>query len=108
LFQSLTLPGSNDGVTVQGPLSTGTFGTEITIGSILSRALTYVFFLAGLILLFMLIAGGFQMMTAAGDPEQLKAGQSKAVSALIGFIIIFIAYWAMQLVQTVLGFQILS
>lgn len=108
LFQSLTLPGGNEGVTVQGPLSTGTFGGEITIGSILTQALTYVFFIAGLILLFMLIAGGFQMMTAAGDPEKIKAGQAKATSALIGFVIIFAAYWLMQLIEAVLGFQILG
>lgn len=107
-LQSLTLPGGNEGVTVQGPLSTGTFGGEITLGSIVSRALTYVFFLAGLILLFMLIAGGFQMMTAAGDPEKTQAGQSKVVSALIGFVIIFVAYWLMQIIQTVFGFQILG
>lgn len=109
LFQSLTLPGKGSGLKIEGVLKTGEFGGQITLGSIVSKLLSrYVFFFAGLCLLFMLIAGGFQLLTSAGDPETVKAGQSKIVSALIGFFIIFVAYWLMQIIEIVLGFKILG
>ena len=104
LFQSLTLPGPEN-PTVSGP--TGFTFTDL--GSIVSKLIgQYVFFFAGLILLLMLIMGGFQMLTSAGDPEKVKAGQGKITTSLIGFLIIFAAYWLMQIIETVLGFKILD
>ena len=104
LFQSLTLPGPGD-TTISGPTS---FAFE-DLGSIVSTLLSqYIFFFAGLILLFMLIMGGFQMLTSAGDPEKVKAGQGKITTGLIGFLIIFVAYWLMQIIEVVLGFTILG
>ena len=106
MFQTLQLPGSD--VAVEGPIKVSEFGGKLTIGSILSRALDYVFPLAGFILLIMLIIGGFQLLTSAGNPETVQAGKNKLVSALIGFVIIFVAFWLMQIIQVVLGFQILG
>jgi len=102
LLQSLTLPGPGEQI-ISGP-------TDFPdLGSIVSTLLgQYVFFFAGLILLFMLIMGGFQMMTSAGDPEKVKAGQGKITTAVIGFLIVFVAYWLMQIIETVLGFKILG
>lgn len=48
------------------------------------------------------------MLTSAGDPEKVKAGQGKITTGLIGFLIIFTAYWLMQIIETVLGFKILG
>jgi len=47
-------------------------------------------------------------MTSAGDPEKVKAGQGKITTAVIGFLIVFVAYWLMQIIETVLGFKILG
>ena len=104
LFQPLILPGPGD-TTISGP--TGFVFEDL--GSIVSTLLgQYIFFFAGLILLFMLIMGGFQMLTSAGDPEKVKAGQGKITTGLIGFLIIFVAYWLMQIIEVVLGFTILG
>ena len=63
------------------------------IGTVLSAALPIVFFAAGTLLLVYLILGGLQFMTARGDPKGMSAAQSKITSALIGFGIVFTAYW---------------
>jgi len=113
LFQSLTLPGNDSGVTLEGPIKQETisalFDGKLTLGSILSLLLNkYIFFFAGLILLFMLIMGGFQMLTSAGNPEKVEAGKGKITTGLIGFLIIFVAYWLMQIIEVLLGFKILG
>lgn len=79
-----------------------------TIGDIISMILPYVFVISGLILLFMLILGGIQLMTSAGDPDKTKAGFGRITHALIGFLIIFIAYFVSQIVQVMLGVNFLT
>jgi hypothetical protein len=77
-----------------------------TIGSVISAILPYVYVLAGLIMLVMLIAGGIALMTSAGDPSKTKSGMGKISGGLIGFLIIFISYFVVQIVQVVLGVKI--
>lgn len=74
---------------------------------IISSLLPYVFTIAGLILLFMFIFGGFTIFTSTGNPEKIKQGQGMIVSALIGFTIIFAAYWIIQLLELTLGVKLL-
>lgn len=99
----LTLPG---GFEVQGPDEFKFKGSKV--GDVLSTLLLYIFPIAGLILFFMLIAGGFGLLTSAGNPDKTKAAQAKLTSAIIGFAIIFVSYWLIQILQTILGFNILT
>lgn len=79
-----------------------------TIGDIISMILPYVFVISGLVLLFMLILGGIQLMTSAGNPDKTKAGYGRITHALIGFLIVFVAYFVSQLVEVMLGINFLS
>ena len=79
-----------------------------TVGEIISLVLPYVFVISGLILLFMLIMGGIQLMTSAGNPDKNKAGYGRITHALIGFLIIFVAYFVSQLVEVMLGVKFLT
>jgi uncharacterized membrane protein len=75
---------------------------------IINRLLPFALFIAGLILFVILIVGGFSMLTSAGSPEKMKAAQGKITSAIIGFIIIFISYWLMRILEIIFGISILS
>lgn len=102
----LVLPGDTE-ITIDDPTGfkfTESQGTG-TIGAVISELIKYAFPLAGLILFLMLIMGGFSLLASGGNPESIKKGQSRIVSALIGFVIVFVAYWLVQLLQTVLGLQ---
>jgi len=79
-----------------------------TIGDIINLLMPYIFVIAGLVLLFMLIMGGIQLMTSAGDPDKTKAGYGRITHALIGFVVIFIVYFVSQLVQVMLGVNFLG
>ncbi|MDD4938082.1 MAG: hypothetical protein PHX34_03675 [Candidatus Shapirobacteria bacterium] len=77
------------------------------VGDVITNLLPYIFVIAGLILLFMLILGGITLMTSAGNPDKTKAGYGRITQALIGFLIIFIAYFVAQLVEVMLGVKFL-
>lgn len=70
--------------------------------------LRYVFAIAGIMLLIYLILGGLQLMFAKGDPKAVQASWVKITNAVIGFVIIFVAYWITQFVANVLNIQIMK
>ncbi len=74
-----------------------------TIGDIINQLLKFIYPLAGILLFVMLILGGFDLLTSAGNEEKVKKGQGRITSAVIGFAILFAAYWIMQIIQIILG-----
>lgn len=72
-----------------------------------NRAIIYVFPLAGMAMLIFLILGGFQIMTSAGNPKNLEEGRNKITYAIIGFVIIFMAFWIVEIVARILGLQLI-
>jgi len=77
------------------------------IGDVFTKLLPYIYVMAGLILLVMLIAGGLTLMTAAGNPDKIKSGYGRITAALVGFAIIFVSYLVAQLVEIIFGVAIL-
>jgi type IV secretion system pilin len=92
------------GIQQQG-LPTAKFGIGTTIGSILSAAIPWIFTIAGMLLLVYLIFGGLQLMLSAGEPKAAQAAKSHITNALVGFIIIFVAFWIVQLFGIILGLK---
>jgi len=76
-------------------------------GAIFSKFLPIILVAAGLALLVMLITGGIGLMTSAGNPDKIKQSYGRITNALIGFLIIFISYALVQLVEIILGVNIL-
>ena len=79
------------------------FGTDIKIGTIISNLLPYIFGAAGIALLVYLVIGGFQMMTSRGDPKAMQAAQGKITNAVIGFVVVLLAFTIVQLLGQILG-----
>lgn len=107
---TLTLPGPepNTSVEIDYPdeiLKENDFKFN-TLADIVNEIMKYIFPFAGLILFFMLIAGGFRLLTAAGNEEKIKKGQQQLTNAVIGFIIVFIAFWLIKLIEFVFGVSI--
>ena len=62
-----------------------------------------VLFLAGIILFIMLILGGFKYLTSAGNPENAAAAQKTITYAIIGIVIVALAYLILVLIQQFTG-----
>ncbi len=83
--------------------TTPNFSSTTTIGDIVARLIPYFFFFAGVLLLLYLIMGGFLLMTSKGDPKAISAAKNKITYGLVGFIIVFAAYWIVQVLGMFLG-----
>jgi len=68
-----------------------------TLGGIVTTFLPWILGIAGLVLFFYVIWGGFGIMTAKGDP--------KATASAREHLIVFMAYWLVQLVGLIFGIQ---
>ncbi|KKQ35939.1 MAG: hypothetical protein US53_C0068G0015 [Candidatus Woesebacteria bacterium GW2011_GWA1_37_7] len=75
----------------------------VTLGSFITFILRYLFPLAGLLVLIYLIFGGYQIMFSGGNPQAIAQGKSKVTNAIVGFIIVFTAFWIVQGMAIVLG-----
>lgn len=92
LAQSIDLPG---GQKVIGPLPPDRFPN---LASLVTNALPYIFGIAGIILFVYIVWGGFDFLTSMGDPKKAESGKNKITYAILGFVIIFVAYWIVQLI----------
>lgn len=65
--------------------------------------------IAGIIMLVLLIAGGFMMIASAGSGDQKKAASAKTMitDAVIGFLVIFLSYFIIQIIEVITGVTIL-
>lgn len=96
LAQMFKFPGGS----VSGPL------TKFNdIGSIISEAIKYIFAFAGIGLLLMIVAAGMTLLTSAGDAKKAESGKQRLTYAVVGFLVIFTAYWLVQMLGRIFGFE---
>lgn len=85
-------------------------GTEISIGKLLSMFVTIGITIAGIIILVMFLLGGIGIISGAGknSPDQVEKSKKTITSAVIGFIVVFAAYWIVRLLEVITGATFLT
>lgn len=81
--------------------------TKLQPSDIINALIPTLFVIAGLVLFGMLIGGGFTIFLSTGNPEKIKQGTGMITNALVGFLIMFAAYWIIQLVEFSLGVKLI-
>lgn len=79
-----------------------------TLGQVLNQLWRYIFPLAGLLLLLYLVYGGYELMLSRGDPKAIESGRKKITYAILGFFIVFISYWLVQIIGRILGVGVIA
>lgn len=59
--------------------------------------------LSGIALFIMFIAGGFSFITSGGNPKQLEQAKQTLTYAIIGLVVVVIAFLIIQLISTITG-----
>ena len=92
--QKLTISGQP----IQGPLS-----SDISTPANLINKIVYVFIipLAGVILFLMLIWGGYDFLLSKGNPEKVKSARARITTALIGFVLLILAYLIVRIISMI-------
>lgn len=99
LAQKLELP---NGV-IEGPAEIASRFPDLA--AVINKLIPLLFVFAGLILFVMLIFGGFDLLTSGGDPKKAESAKGKITNAVIGFVIVFIAYWLTQILSLIFGLE---
>jgi len=77
------------------------------VGTFLSSSIIpNVMLVANIILFFMIFASGFTIISGAGNPEKQKQASQTLTASIIGFIVIFGAYWIMEALGIISGFNL--
>lgn len=76
------------------------------LGTIINEFLKYLFPLAGLLLFAYLVMAGFSFLTSGGEPKAMEQAKEKITHALAGFLLIFVAYWLVQLLEFIFNLKI--
>ena len=90
------------------PSGFGKETTRMTIGGIVSGAISLVMLVVALVFFFMLILGGLKWVMAGGDEKAVATARTQITNALIGLAIVFAAFAIMKLIETVFGISLLS
>jgi len=77
-----------------------------TIGGTVGTFLNYAIVIGGLIFFVMILWGGFGILTGAGDPKGQESAKKRISAAAIGFAVLFISFWVMQILQIATGAEI--
>jgi len=74
-----------------------------SVGSIVTKLFPLMLTIAGIALLVFTLIAGLQLMTSAGDPKKIENARGKITGGLIGFFIIFAAFWIIRILADVLN-----
>jgi hypothetical protein len=81
-----------------GGLNGATTLSELILGIIM-----YMLLFAGSIAVIFVIIGGFQYVTSGGNEEQAEKGRKTLINAVIGIVIIVLAYVIINVVANLVG-----
>ena len=99
-------------VAVDVPMGTGRNLSQTfpSLSYLITVILQNSFTIISVILVALLISGGLMFIIGAGNQDQKKAAQGKAIitDALIGFAVTLFAYLIVQVIEAVTGLKILN
>lgn len=87
-------------------------GTKVAtlqgFGCIFRRILEVVVPLLGLALFVLLLVGGFQYMTAGGDPKQTQKASGTITTAIIGIVVVIGTWFIFKILEALTGIDFLN
>jgi hypothetical protein len=83
-------------ITLPNPLSVSTFQ------GVVAQVSKFLIEIAIPLTAIMAIIGGFQMMTAGGEPEKFSNGRKTLMYAAIGFAVVLLASGIVQIIRSIL------
>lgn len=87
-----------NGMRLKGPLVGYT-----SIADIINNVVPFIMTMAGIILFFVLMWGGFDYVTSQGQPEKLKTANAKITAGVIGFVLLVLSFLITRVLSYIFG-----
>jgi len=94
---------AKSGLTSGLNMVSGGAASGVDVSSTISKITTFLFALIGIVAVFVIILGGFNMMISSGDPGKVKKGKDTILWGIIGLIVTILAYAIVNFVLGQLG-----
>jgi len=91
-------------INIGGQSITGPLSGIATVGDLINKLIELVIPAAGIILLLVLIMGGYDFLISRGQPEKIKSAQAKITTGIIGFILLIASYIIVRLITKIFGY----
>ncbi len=88
------------GQEIEGPLKNINNLAELT-----NTIISFLIPIAAVILLFVLISGGYDYLMSQGESTKLKTANAKLTAGIIGFALLVFSYFIVKLIALVFGLQ---
>lgn len=85
-------------VAIKGPL----VGYN-TIGDVVNNVVPFVMSIAGIILFFILMWGGYDYLMSQGAPEKVKSANAKITAGVIGFVLLVLSFLITRVITYIFG-----
>ena len=82
--------------------------TTVSTGALIGSAIQIVFIAAGLAVLIFIVWAAFDWITSGGDKEKVAGARRKITNAIIGLVLLALAYFITALVSDLVGIPILT
>jgi hypothetical protein len=73
-----------------------------TLGDLIGNLVRIIFFIAGLLALFMLLLGAFEWVSSGGDEKKLTSARGKIVNAVIGLVVMVAVMTLVVLIEQII------
>ncbi len=77
------------------------------LATFMNHLLPNLYLFAGIVIFFFIFLGGFIMIANAGNTNKQQDGKQIITGALIGFLLVVLSYFIIQIVEVVTGIPIL-
>lgn len=78
------------------------------LGAVLGFVITIAFIIAILVALAFLILGGIKWITSGGDKGGVEAARNQIIAAVVGLIVVFLAFFILNLVLGLFGLSLFN
>lgn len=92
----------------KGALLAACNGKTLSLGSVIGFIISMMFVIAVLISLFFLVWGGIKWITSGGDKTGVETARNQIIAAVIGLIIVFLAFFILNLVLGLFGLSLFN
>lgn len=111
LAQAQNCVGGGDGVDLQNCIKINDQQSVSdlypTVSSLINVLVPNLFIIAGVIFLFLMIFAGVRIISS-GSSKGVEEGQKQLTTAVVGFVVMFSAYWIVQIVEFITKTNILN
>lgn len=72
------------------------------------NAVFWLLFFSGVVALFLIILGGFKLMTSGGDPKGVEGARKTITWAIIGLIVVLLSFGIVKFISLITGLDCLT